>query len=155
MDILDVIRPELCVCSLQAKDRDDALKQLADLLLEKGYVKEGYYESVLAREGQYPTGIELEEYNIALPHTFADFVNNAAFVVAGLDTPVKFACMDDDEMFIDVNVIIMMAIKEKTQQVEALRQLMKLVVRNSEAIGSIKNATSGEEIYSILKSCVI
>ena len=155
MDILEVIRPELCVCNLKATDRDDALKQLANLMLEKGYVKEGYYESVITREKEYPTGLDLGGNNIALPHTFADFVNNAAFAVAGLDTPVQFACMDDDEVFIDVNVIVMMAIKEKAQQVDALRQLMKLVVRNSEAIGSIKNATSGEEIYSILKNCVV
>ena len=68
MDILEVIRPELCVCNLKATDRDDALKQLANLMLEKGYVKEGYYESVITREKEYPTGLDLGGNNIALPH---------------------------------------------------------------------------------------
>ena len=55
MDLRDLIYPELIFSDIRAADRGEALKFLTDSLMERGFVKEGYYEMLMAREEAYPT----------------------------------------------------------------------------------------------------
>lgn len=64
----------------KSTQKEDVIKEISDKLLKMGFVKEKFLENVLAREKDYPTGIDLsvvdpELPNIAIPHTEAEFVN--------------------------------------------------------------------------------
>ncbi|MBR5048482.1 MAG: PTS sugar transporter subunit IIA, partial [Erysipelotrichaceae bacterium] len=39
-----------------AEDRDSALKMLADEFVKAGVVEENFYDGILAREANFPTG---------------------------------------------------------------------------------------------------
>ena len=110
MAMRDILFPECVITHMKAKSKEDALHQLYEVLLKNGKVKTSFYDAVLERERDYPTGLELEEYNAAIPHVVPAHVEHSAMGIAVLDTPVTFQRMDDDEATVDVNVIFNIAL---------------------------------------------
>jgi len=50
------------------EDWRTVLRQMAEYLLEKGYVKESYIDALIKREENYPTGIKIPlGVNVAMP----------------------------------------------------------------------------------------
>ena len=96
---------ELYVIEGEAENKEEAIKLTSEVLSANGAVKEGFWESCVEREKNYPTG--LTEYcPVAIPHTTKDFVNKDAICVLKLKNPVKFASMEDWEKEIDVRDFI-------------------------------------------------
>ena len=93
MAMRDILFPECVITHMKAKSKEDALHQLYEVLLKNGKVKTSFYDAVLERERDYPTGLELEEYNAAIPHVVPAHVEHSAMGIAVLDTPVTFQRM--------------------------------------------------------------
>lgn len=107
-------------------DNYDAINQTAKILLNKGLVKESYIEAIKKREESFPTGLEFENYGIAIPHTDPEHVINEAILINILEKPIKFEQMASEGLMTDVNIIIMLAIKNKENQVPYLQALIEL-----------------------------
>ena len=117
----------LMIFDMEASSYEDVIGQLADLLFEKGYVKETYKQGVLDREKVYPTGLILGEKNIAIPHTEVSHVNKAAIAVAKLKNPVNFKYMADPNTDVSVSLVFMMAISDPKGHIPVLSKIMELV----------------------------
>ena len=112
-----------------AEDRDSALKMLADEFVKAGVVEENFYDGILAREANFPTGLALDEENktgVAIPHTDPEYVKETQLGFMTLDEPVVFRNMGNMEEEVKVDMMFMMAIKEAHGQVEMLMKLMGL-----------------------------
>ena len=120
MAMRDILFPECVITHMKAKSKEDALHQLYEVLLKNGKVKTSFYDAVLERERDYPTGLELEEYNAAIPQVVPAHVEHSAMGIAVLDTPVTFQRMDDDEATVDVNVIFNIALDVNGKQIDIL-----------------------------------
>ncbi|MDU5229862.1 MAG: PTS sugar transporter subunit IIA, partial [Anaerococcus sp.] len=107
-------------------DNYDAINQTAKILLNKGLVKESYIEAIKKREESFPTGLEFENYGIAIPHTDPEHVINEAILINILEKPIKFEQMASEGLMTDVNIIIMLAIKNKENQVPYLQALIEI-----------------------------
>lgn len=107
-------------------DNYDAINQTAKILLNKGLVKESYIEAIKKREESFPTGLEFENYGIAIPHTDPEHVINEAILINILEKPIKFEQMASEGLMTDVNIIIMLAIKNKKNQVPYLQALIEI-----------------------------
>lgn len=107
-------------------DNYDAINQTAKILLNKGLVKESYIEAIKKREESFPTGLKFENYGIAIPHTDPEHVINEAILINILEKPVKFEQMASEGLMTDVNIIIMLAIKNKENQVPYLQALIEI-----------------------------
>ena len=118
---------DLMVFDMEASSYEDVIGQLADLLFEKGYVKDTYKKGVLDREKVYPTGLILGEKNIAIPHTEVCHVNKAAIAVAKLKNPVNFKYMADPKTDVSVSLVFMMAISDPKGHIPVLSKIMELV----------------------------
>ena len=55
MNLKELICPKLILCDVDAKDFQDALRQMAGHLKKEGYVEEGYLDMLLERERKFPT----------------------------------------------------------------------------------------------------
>ena len=126
MAMRDILFPECVITHMKAKSKEDALHQLYEVLLKNGKVKTSFYDAVLERERDYPTGLELEEYNAAIPHVVPAHVEHSAMGIAVLDTPVTFQRMDDDEATVDVNVIFNIALDVNGKQIDILQEIMAI-----------------------------
>ena len=64
------------------------LSQKACLL---GKVTDEFEVNVKKREDNFPTGIQLEDFAVAIPHTDAEYVKEEFIAVAVFKEPVKFS----------------------------------------------------------------
>lgn len=131
------------------EDNTEALTLLTDYLLEKGFVKEGYREAILEREAAFPTGLSTGEINIAIPHADTSFVNQAALCVGILKKPVKFSAMDEPDHQIDVNIIIVLALKEAHGHLEMLQKVVELI-KDQDNLKKIVMAGDMKPAYDII-----
>lgn len=150
MKIIDLIKEEFIYTKLNVKITDNLFKELSDNLFRNGYVKKSFYEGLRKREEVFPTGLALEEYNVAIPHTDAEHVIKPCISVATLDNPIKFKCMEDETVDVYVNVVFMLVLNEGNSQLEMLQQLIQLI-QNKSILKQILKAENGVEIIKIIE----
>ena len=88
-----LITPDLVAVDLVATDRDDATRQLIDLLFRAGRVTDadGFHADVRAREAQMATGMP---GGIGLPHARSSFVTAPSLAVGKVAAGVDFGAPD-------------------------------------------------------------
>ncbi|QCH26932.1 PTS sugar transporter subunit IIA [Clostridium tyrobutyricum] len=139
---------DLITCNLEAKSEEDVFKKAYQMLYEKQYVKSSFLKGLIEREKVFPTGIKLEDYGVAIPHTDAVHVLKPAIALIKLKQPVRFQCMDGNG-HVDVKLAFVMALKEPHSQILMLQQLMKLI-QNKELIEKIFKKDTPESIYNVI-----
>ncbi|MGF7396380.1 PTS sugar transporter subunit IIA [Thermoanaerobacterium thermosaccharolyticum] len=150
MKISEFFNKELIVTNLDAKCKEDVFDVLYKKLYENGFVKESYLEAIKKREKNFPTGLQLNRYNVAIPHTDPEHVVKPAIAVATLKNPVIFKNMANPLEDVEVNIIFMIALNESHSQVEMLQQLTSLI-QDEKLLEEIARVNGGEQIIDILK----
>lgn len=144
-----LIKKELIFLKKEFKDQGEALKFLADQLLEQGYVKKSFYDALSLRESKYPTGLDTGEVKVAIPHTDAEHVNEACITVMTVKEPIIFKNMADPQEDVPVSLILMLAVKDPQEQVPLLTKLMS-IFGEADLLKEIYDAEKVEEIEKIL-----
>ncbi|KMZ55160.1 PTS sugar transporter subunit IIA [Dorea sp. D27] len=145
-----MIHKEFIFTDLEGSTKEQVITQLADRLLAAGYVKDSYRNAVLEREKEYPTGLSLGEYCIAIPHTFAAHVNQPAIAVAKLASPVSFAEMGSADNALDVSLVMMMAISNPEEQVGLLKKILRLF-SDVDVLKTLMASSTPTEMYELLR----
>ena len=132
-------------------DRDEAIRRLATLFMESGVAKESYLDGLMAREVEFPTGIYEEGMycGVAMPHTFAEHVNEKQIGFMSLNQPVKWHYMGDVSQEVEISCVFMLALKEGHDQLEMLRGLMKLFTNNA-LLERVMKIDTYEELIEIM-----
>lgn len=145
-----MLRKELIKLNLEAETSEEALRTLAQVFVETGVAKESYPDAIVVREGKYPTGLPATAFDIAVPHTFAEHVNEPAMGVGILKQPVVFQQMGSPEITLHPQVLFMLAITDPKDQIQLLRKIMKLI-QTPEVLNQVREAKSVDEVYEILE----
>lgn len=152
MILKDLIKEKLIFDIFENNEQKDVIKTLTDSLMRGGYVKASYYNAILTREKKYPTAIKLGNgISVAIPHTEAIHVENSAIAIARIDNGVKFKLMEDPEEEVLVNLIIMIALKERDKQIEILEKLMELF-QDQELMKSLVKANDKQELKKLINN---
>lgn len=154
MKISEFLHRELIVTNLEVKSKDDLFNVLYEKLYNAGFVKESFLDGIKNREEKFPTGLQLNKYGVALPHTDPEHVISPAIAIATLSKPVKFKNMAASSNDLEVSMVFMMALKEAHSQVEMLQQLAHLI-QNDSQLERIIHANKGEEIVEIIKDATL
>ena len=117
---------KIALFDVEAADRDEALRLLADEFVKADVVREDFLDGLMNREAVFPTGLILDNMGVAIPHTDPEYVKQTQLGFMRLANPVTFQFMGDPSVDVEVNMIFMMAIKESHGQVEMLSKLMDL-----------------------------
>lgn len=139
----------LTLLDYEADSRDELLRALSRCLLEKKMVKESFEEALIQRESEYPTGLALEQTNIAIPHTYPEHVLAPGIVVVRLKKPVTFVQMASENDPVDVRYVFLLLIQDSKKQVFMLQSLMDMCQEN-DAMNALANANTTEEVAAIL-----
>lgn len=110
----------------EAKNRNDVLNHLAKKLVAIGAVKDTYPEAIVAREKNFPTGLNTESIGVAMPHTDANYVLHEHIAILRLKNPVTFLQMGDGEP-VRVKLIFMLALMKPHEQLEVLQKLVTFI----------------------------
>lgn len=150
MELKEILFPECILTHMQADTKEQALHRLFEVLLRNGKVKPTFYDAVLERERDYPTGLALEKWNAAIPHVVPAHVEHSALGIAVLDTPVAFRRMDDDDAEVQVKVIFNIALDRNGKQLDILQQIMG-IVSDPQVMGRLAAADTPQDVLNILQ----
>ena len=146
----DMFDAKIALFHKHAESKEEALKMLADELINCGVAKETFYNGIIEREKVFATGLTLNNMCVAIPHTDPEHVNRTQMAFMSLDTPVEFVEMGSDDKKIPVTMMFMMALKEAHQQLDMLMKLMD-VFQNDELMEKFKNVDNYEDYYALIE----
>lgn len=127
----------------------EILQYIGGKLTELGYAKESFTEALLEREEQYPTGLAIVPYPVAIPHTDPGHVYHPCVCMVRLKRGVEFHEMVDTESKVKVNFIFCIALPGGEKQTDVLQNLMD-ISGNRSVMEALKKAESAEEVFQIL-----
>ena len=146
---------ESLVCmDLSVPDSKAVIQKLAELLHACGAVKAEYGAAACERERSFPTGLPTRGLYVAIPHAEAEYVNYSAIAVAICNPPVSFGNMANPEEKLPVELVIMAAVSDSSQQVKMLQRLAE-TLGEPDTLRMFKEANTPGEIIDILKNKVL
>lgn len=125
------------------------LENIAEELLNLGYVKNSFKDAIIEREKVFPTGLPVEPIGVAIPHCDSKHVNKAGIAFVRFKDDVKFTNMDG-EGEVDVKIAFVLIVKEKEKQVGVLQKLMQ-VVTDKDILLNLYNEKNKQELINILE----
>lgn len=141
---------KLIFTNLDFETKEDALNFLSGKLLKHQYVKPEYQQAILDREKVYPTGLPSLGVSIAIPHADNNLVNETTIAIGVLKRPVIFYSMESADKELDVQIIMMLAIKEPHGQIEMLQKVVS-IIQNENLTKEIAKTTDKNKILTMLE----
>jgi len=148
MDINDLIQDELINIAEEDLEYKEVIKYLGKTFLNKEYIREEYIYDVLTREESFPTGLELKNMGIAIPHANPDNVLRNGISILKLKNPVRFSNMETGED-VYVSMAFMLALKDPNDHLKMLQSLF-IMFQKEDVMDELINVTSKDEIRSIV-----
>lgn len=148
------IDKELIEINVDVNDWQSALERVSKLFMKKGYVKKGFQEALIAREKEFPTGIPLEDYGVALPHTDPKYINQTGVSIITLKNGVEFRRMDDSNETVGVNIIFGLAVENPQQHLHMLQQIIDFI-QQKENLEKIMETNNPDELAEIINCKLI
>lgn len=150
----DYVKEELVFLNLTVSDRAELFKKLSTLFLDKGYVNEGFYDFIVEREENYPTGLDLETHTVAIPHGNPEFIKQSFISVVTLTQPIKMKKMENADEEIEVDLFFVLGLNDGTQHLQILKQVIGLI-QQEEFVQSIKEAKTTEEVMEKINGMAV
>lgn len=149
--LADLLHEESTLVGLACRDAHQAIETLGELLKKQGYVEDGFVEDVLTREKTFPTGLPTDPFPVALPHADPDHVVRTGLALGILNAPVTFVEMGSDgSKTLDVQIVLMMAIKEQEKQVDLLRRIVQTLQSPDKLARMIAAETPAQAVRAFL-----
>lgn len=149
MQLKEYLKKELVFYDLSVADKGEFFTILSQKACSLGKVTDEFEVNVKKREDNFPTGIQLEDFAVAIPHTDAEYVKEEFIAVAVFKEPVKFSSMEDASAILDVRAAFMLGLNQPHSQLEVLTELMG-IFQNKETMAKIINSSSKEELENII-----
>ncbi|UYZ12268.1 PTS sugar transporter subunit IIA [Brevibacillus sp. WF146] len=150
MSFFQFLSSEHIIVTEEVVGREQILTQLGGRLVQSGAVADEYVPTILEREQQFPTGIELESIHIAIPHADAAYVRKPAVAMAVVKKGVSFRSMADPEKDLPVKIVIMLALEKSETQLRVLEQIMSFI-QHADRLQELVEMESGEAVFRALK----
>lgn len=147
------IRPNTVLVHLNSSTKEEVIGCLADALLEEGVVKNSFREAVILREQNFSTGLETGDICVAIPHTDREHVLCDSIAVATLKNPVTFMAMGTNDMPVNVQIVIMLAIASDDKQIDTLQAVMDLVQQQSLLEEMVGKTDANDLMQTLEKHC--
>ncbi|MBX8936758.1 PTS sugar transporter subunit IIA [Enterococcus hulanensis] len=145
----DYVKEELIFLNLTVSNRAELFKKLSTLFLDKGYVNEGFYDFIVEREENYPTGLDLETHTVAIPHGDPEYIEQSFISVVTLTRPIKMKKMENADEEIDVDLFFVLGLNDGTQHLQILKQIIGYI-QQEKFVQSMKEAKTSEEVMEKL-----
>ena len=135
------------ILDLKAKEKVEAIKELAEVLIEQGFINETeeFFSAILRRENLESTGIG---YGVAIPHARTKAVKNIVLAFGRSQAGVDFSSLDGKPS----HLIFLIAAPEekKSEYIITLARLSK-ILRSEEVRVKLNRAKNPEDILTIIR----
>lgn len=148
--IWEDLNENLIMPDLKAGSSDEVFQQLGGLLVSEGYCKSSYVQALIEREKDFPTGINMGNIGIAIPHTDKEHVIKGAVAIGVLKEPVHFYQMGTNDENVEAKLIFMLAVKDPKEHLVFLQRIL-MVLQDQEALKQLIETKNKQEIINIIK----
>lgn len=123
---MNLLSSQLVFAQVEAKTSSEIIQYLAQQLQMFDKVQPDFSQAVQDRELSHPTGLPSGKIAVAIPHTDVEYVKHPAIAFATLKQPIQFHNMAVTKQLLDVQIVVMLALKNPHSQVQMLQKLMTL-----------------------------
>lgn len=148
--IWETLDSSLIAIGLAADDDKDVMKSLGSRFIKEGYAKDTYIDALIAREKEFPTGLDVDGIGVAIPHTSAEHVNKVGVAIAILDKPVPFVQMGMEDETTDVRLVFMLAVVDPSAHIDRLQRMIE-IIQDKTVLNRLMEAKKPDEIIGIIK----
>lgn len=146
MEVKDILDSKTIKTNLIAKDKDDVLSQLSQLLKEAGYIDdvEAFKKDIYEREAEGMTGIG---NFIAIPHGRSESVKKIGVAIGVSETEIGWETLDDN----GVKGIILFAVGNDVDGAKTHLKLLSLFARklgNDDVVNALLNANNEADVIN-------
>ena len=110
---------------------------------------------MVEREREYPTGLDVDGWGVAIPHTPVEHVNSETVIaIAVFKDPVEFIQMGTDDETVGVRIVFMLAIAGNPGEHGAhLDELQRIVaiIQDTSLLQHLLDARSADEIIQLIE----
>jgi len=149
MSATSVFDPAFVRTEVPAADATSLLSAMADDLHAAGIVKDSFKSALLAREEKFPTGLPTQVMQVAIPHTDVEHVERSFISVARLAQPVAFHEMGANARTVDVRLVCMLAVADKSSQVGTLQALIGMFSDRA-VMERLRDAPDDRALYDVV-----
>lgn len=147
IELEKIIDKELMIIDSKAKNKQEVLAELVELLVEKGYVTDQaeFLADVYLREQEGETGIG---QGIAIPHGKSQAVQKTTVAIATLAKEIEWETLDGR----GVEAVILFAVKDSdanTTHILLLQQIA-ILLANDAFLTKLKAVTSVDELFELI-----
>ncbi|PTQ84188.1 PTS system IIA component (Gat family) [Trichococcus patagoniensis] len=153
MSFQELFKEELIELDIQSHDKIDFFERISSELVEKGYVENSFREAIIARENIYPTGLQLDGFAVAIPHTDVVHIKKPFVAIKRLVEDIDFYQMGTDDVVVPVKDILILGIKEPKNQVGLLSDLMSCFA-DSEFVRKYRSVNTKESIIDLINNSI-
>jgi PTS system galactitol-specific IIA component len=146
-----IFKEDLVFTDMRATSAEELLTDVGKSLVQLGYVKESFIPAILEREKNYPTGLELNGFNVGIPHTDSIHINHPFIAVVKNDKKIPVIHMATDDKEVWVNCFFVLGIKDPENQIELLQVLMDKF-NDQTFIAEIKKIQDKQQMIAFLKN---
>ena len=146
----ELLRPELIKVGLEAQDKEEAISELVDLLVQEHEIsmkhRQGVVEDILAAEKDQGTGME---DGIAIPHALTDNVEDLLCAIGTSKDGVSFNCLDGKP----ANLIVLLVAPKRNfiGEIRALAGIQHLLEHET-LNNKIVESDSAAAIYKLIEA---
>ena len=140
----------LIFSDMEAQDYQEVMKKLGGAFIENGYAHESYIDALIAREKEFPTGLDVNGIGVAIPHTDVSLVKKPGLAIAVLKQPVDFIQMGSDDDIVKVQLIFMLAVVDPSAHLERLQRILQ-VIQDTEVLEKLLKVKDQKQIIEIIK----
>lgn len=146
MKITDFLLRENCVASLEADEKEGAMRELCALLVKNGAIKDGeaVLEAVMSREKLGSTGIGEE---VAIPHCKTDLVKGLVAAFGASREGVEFYSADGKP--VKLVFLLLAGSDSASDHLKALARIARMV-KNATFRKRIDGIDNRDEIYGLI-----
>lgn len=147
----DIIAEGLARVGVTASSREVLLRNLATELVSAGRAKESFVEALIERERQFPTGLPTRGMCVAIPHTDVEHVIAPTISVTRLASPLVFGEMGGNDRTVEVELVLVLAMKDKSSQLGLLQSLIG-AFSDVDFMASLRSAPGAPALVRQLKA---
>lgn len=151
MNIENLLYEDLIFFNVEAKNSDELLTKLSQIVINKNFVKKSFKDAIIEREKIFPTGLPTPGVKVAIPHTDAEHVLTPCITIAKLKEPIQFCEMGNSSNILNIELVFMLAINAPKDQLVVLQNIMN-ILSNEKMLLEIKESNDPKKIISIIKN---
>lgn len=140
----------LILLNLDVTNSTEVFETVGGRLMKQGYCKNTYVDALVEREKEFPTGINVGNCGIAIPHTDRGHVIKGGIAIGQLKNPVHFFQMGTTDIPVEAKLIFMLAIDDPERHLPLLQRILQ-IVQDEKVLSRLVHAKSKEDIVKIIQ----